>query len=145
MKAKTNALAGLASIILLLWGNQGLAASEINRIQLPSFQTIQLENGLTLFLMERHQLPLLSFRWLLKSGGSICDPRAREGLASLTASLLRKGTVSRTADQLSTALDFVGASFHASASLEYSAGSAEFVKKDADLAVDLVSDMLLHP
>jgi predicted Zn-dependent peptidase len=145
MKPKLYAIAGLVSVAFLSWMNHGVAAQEITRIELPNFQTIRLENGLTLFLLERHQLPLISFRWLLKSGGSICDPSGREGLAALTAGLLRKGTLSRTADQLSTALDFVGASFHARASLEYSAGSAEFVKKDGALAVDLLSDMLLQP
>ena len=90
-------------------------AERIAKVELPGYKTVKLENGLTLFLLERHQLPLVSFHWLLKSGGSICDPDGREGLASLTANLLRKGTTTRTADQFSEALDFVGASFHAGA------------------------------
>jgi predicted Zn-dependent peptidase len=95
--------------------------------------------------MERHQLPLVSFVWLIKSGGSIGDPEGREGLASLTAQLLRQGTKKRSAEQISEALDFVGASFHADASHDYSSGSAEFVSKDVDLAVDLLADLLMNP
>jgi predicted Zn-dependent peptidase len=82
---------------------------------------------------------------VLKSGGSICDPASQEGLASVTANLLRKGTATRSADQLSEALDFVGGSFDAGAGHEMTSGSAEFVAKDLDLALDLLSDMLLHP
>jgi predicted Zn-dependent peptidase len=144
-KAKANLLVHLVAGVIALWTNCALGAQEVTKVELPSFQTVKLENGLTLFLLERHELPLIDFHWLLKTGGSIGDPSGREGLAWLTASLLRKGTSSRTADQLSEALDFVGASFHAGASLEYSAGSAEFVKKDLELAVDLLSDMLVHP
>jgi zinc protease len=81
----------------------------------------------------------------MKTGGSIGDPPAQEGLASLTTELLRKGTESRTADQISDALDFVGATWAASASHDYAAGSCECVKKDLDLMLDLVSDLLLHP
>jgi zinc protease len=134
------ALAGSA-----LLAQSALAAQSDSRVEMPSFQTVKLDNGLTLFLMERHQLPLVSFHWVLKSGGYICDPPGRDGLALLTAQLLRKGTGARTADQISQALDFVGASFNARSMLEYSVGSAEFVKKDLDLAVELLSDLLLHP
>jgi len=133
-------------LLTLMWVVPALAAPEaMGKMVLPNYKTVKLENGMTLLLMERHQLPLVSFRWLLKSGGSICDPEGREGLASLTARLLRKGTQSRNADQISQALDFVGATLNAGASLEYSRGSAEFLRKDLNLAVDLLSDMLLHP
>jgi len=132
---------------LLSWpvAGQPGTTERISKVELPGYKTVKLENGLTLFLLERHHLPLVSFHWLMKSGGSICDPVGREGLASLTANLLRKGTTTRTADQLSEALDFVGASFHAGARREYAIGSAEFVTKDLDLAVELLADMLLHP
>ena len=73
------------------------------------------------------------------------DPEGHEGLASLTSQLLRKGTATRTADQISEALDFVGANFNSRSAQEYSMGSAEFLKKDLNLAADLLSDMLLHP
>jgi predicted Zn-dependent peptidase len=118
---------------------------QIARVRLPDYKTIKLDDGLTLLLMERHALPLVSFHWLMKSGGALCDAPGQEGLASLTAKLLRKGTQSRSADQISETLDFVGAEFDAGASLEYASGSAEFVTKDLELAVDLVSDTLLHP
>jgi predicted Zn-dependent peptidase len=124
---------------------EGPATPQLARAQLPAYQTVRLENGLTLFLLPRHQLPLISFQWLLKSGGSIGDPVGKEGLAAVTAELLRKGTAGRTADQISEALDFVGASFQTSPGHEYTTGSAEFVAKDLDLALELLSDMLLHP
>lgn len=126
-------------------GGDSSEREEIAKVRLPAYKTIKLDNGLILMLMERHALPLVNFHWLMKSGGALFDTPGQEGLASLTAKLLRKGTLSRSADQVSEALDFVGAEFDAGASLEYASGSAEFVSKDLELAVDLVSDTLLHP
>ena len=82
------------------------AAESTGRVELPKYRMVKFENGMTLLLLERHQLPLVSFRWVLKSGGSMGDPEGHEGLASLTSQLLRKGTATRTADQISEALDF---------------------------------------
>ncbi|MFI5174966.1 MAG: M16 family metallopeptidase [Terriglobia bacterium] len=131
--------------LILFFPAFSFAAEITGKIVLPKYKTVKMDNGMTLLLLERHQLPLVSFRWTLKSGGSIGDPEGCEGLALLTAQLVRKGTQSRTADQISEALDFVGANFHSRATQEYSWGSAEFLKKDLNLAVDLLSDMLLHP
>lgn len=135
----------LAAVWLSSAGPAALVAADSGAFTLPSYNTRKLENGATLLLMERHQLPLVSFFWIMKSGGSICDPEGREGLASLTARLLRKGTASRSAKQISEELDFVGASFDADAAHDYASGSAEFVSKDLDLAVSLVADLLQKP
>jgi predicted Zn-dependent peptidase len=121
------------------------APAEGARLRLPDYRTVKLENGMRIFLLERHALPLVSFEWLMKTGGSIGDPPGQEGLASLTTELLRKGTESRTADQISDALDFVGATWAASAGQDYAAGSCECVTKDVDLALDLIADLLQHP
>ncbi len=124
---------------------QSMAGAETARFTLPPYTTHKLQNGATLLLMERHQLPLVSFVWRMRSGGSICDPEGREGLASVTAQLLRKGTQKRSAQQISEELDFVGASLDASASHDCSSGAAEFLSKDLDLGVELLADLLQHP
>jgi zinc protease len=139
-----SAMAIAVGMLLPLGGVSG-APVEGAKLRLPEYRTVKLENGITLLLLERHALPLVSFEWIMKSGGSIGDPPGQEGLASLTAELLRKGTESRTASQISEALDFVGATWEASAGQDYASGSCEIVKKDLDLALDLVSDLFLHP
>ena len=86
----------------------------IESVRLPDYRTVKLENGATLLLMERHQLPLVSFRWLMKSGGAVCDPGRSEGVAMLTARLLRKGTKTGSADEIAAAVSFLastGASY----------------------------------
>lgn len=135
----------LATLVAGLFLNPCQSADANPKFQLPPFKKVVLNNGMTVLLMEQHSLPMIDFCWMMKSGGSIQDPPGKEGLATITAELLRKGTTSRTSKQFSEAVDFVGGLCDAGASLEYSAGSAEFMKKDVALALDLLSDMLQHP
>lgn len=114
-------------------------------VSLPPYTTNRLENGMTVLLMERHELPLVSFVWIMKSGASVLDPEGVEGTASLTAQMLRKGTKTRTADQISELLDFSGASFGADASHLYAFASAEFLSKDLPTAVELLADLTQNP
>ncbi len=137
-------------VLALAVGSLGLsrgawAGTDTARFTLPPYTTHKLDNGVTLLLMERHQLPLVNFVWLMKSGGGISDPTGAEGLASLTAQLLRKGTKTRSADQISEQLDFIGASFNADASADYASGFAECVSKDSDVVAELLADMLRNP
>lgn len=113
-------------------------------MKLPQYRKTKLPNGLTLLLMERHNLPLVTFQVIVKSG-STSDPAGQEGTASVTAALLRRGTKTRSADQFSQDLDFIGGSYGASAASEYTDVSAEFMKKDLDKGLDLLSQALLTP
>jgi predicted Zn-dependent peptidase len=77
--------------------------------------------------------------------GSTADPVGEEGLASITAQLLRKGTQKRTAQQFAADADFTGGSFEAEASADFSTIQGEFLNKDLDRGLELFSDALLHP
>jgi zinc protease len=113
-------------------------------LHLPPFKKVKLDNGITLLLMERREIPIVSFHFIVK-GGSVADPAGHEGLASITAALLSKGSKNRTADQFSADLDFIGGSLNATAGYDYSSGSAEFMKKDLTTGLDLLTDVLLSP
>jgi predicted Zn-dependent peptidase len=122
----------------------GALAAQSGSIKLPPYKKLKLANGMTLLLMERHQVPLVSLQAIV-GAGPLADPPGQEGMAALTAGLLRKGTTTRSAEQFSDALDFVGGQFNTSVSADYATVSAEFMKKDIGTGVDLVSDALLHP
>ncbi|MBK9707840.1 MAG: insulinase family protein [Acidobacteria bacterium] len=77
------------------------AFAQTSGLKLPQYKTVRLKNGLTVLLMEQHEIPLVSMGFLVKSG-STADPKGKEGVASMTAGLLRKGTKARTSDQIST-------------------------------------------
>ena len=128
--------AALAAIALA-----GTAHSQT--LKLPPHEKIVLKNGLTLLVMEKHGVPIVSFYAIVKTG-SAANPPGQEGLASITAGLLRKGTQKRTAQQFAGDLDFIGGSFDSGADDDSTNISAEFLTKNLDRGLDLLSDAMLH-
>lgn len=121
-----------------------VSAEENVAVKLPPYSKTKLGNGLTLLLMEQHEVPIVSFNIIVKAG-SVADPQTKEGLASLTAELLRKGTKTRSSEQISSELDFIGGEFAMNATADYTTGNAEFLKKDIRQGMDLMADILLNP
>ena len=133
---------GFALLAMLTLGAS--AGAWAQSIHLPPHEKVVLKNGLTVLLLEKHGVPIVSFAAVIKTG-SVADPPGEEGLASVTAGLLRKGTKKRTAQQFAADLDFTGGSFEADAGPDFSSISAEFLNKDVPRGLDLFSDALLHP
>jgi zinc protease len=119
-------------------------ATGAQTLRLPSHEKVVLKNGLTLLLMEKHGVPLVSMAAIVETGAS-ADPAGQEGLASTTAGLLRKGTKGRTAQQFSADLDYIGGSFGADAADDYTSVNAEFLTKDLARGLELFCDALLRP
>jgi len=113
-------------------------------LRLPPHEKFVLKNGLTVLLMEKRGVPLINVFALIKTGAA-ADPAGQEGLASVTAALLRKGTKTRTAQQFSADFDFMGGSFGADAGADFTNVSAEFLTKDLSRGLELFSDAVLHP
>jgi predicted Zn-dependent peptidase len=113
-------------------------------IHIPPHEKVVFKNGLTVLLLEKHGVPIVNFAALVKTGAA-GDPAGEEGLASITAQLLRKGTQKRTAQQFAADSDFTGGSVEADASADFSSVSGEFLNKDLARGLDLFSDALLHP
>ena len=134
-----------APLILIAFSANLVAQSaSAQAFQLPSYKHVELPNGLTLLLLEKHDLPMISIEVGLRSG-SVADPAGKEGIASLSASLLRKGTTTRNSEQVSADLDFIGMQYSAQVDQDATRVSADFLKKDLDAALSLLADVLLHP
>ena len=113
-------------------------------LKLPPHEKVVLKNGLAVLLLEKRGVPMINLYAIVKTGAS-ADPAGEEGLASVTAGLLRKGTKTRTAQQFAADLDYIGGSFDADATADFSSVSAEFLTKDLSRGLELFSDALLHP
>jgi zinc protease len=133
------------ALALLITLSNALPASAGNgELKLPPYKKVKLTNGMTLLLMEQHEVPVISFNFIVKAG-SVADPAGKEGLASVVAELLRKGTKTRSADQLAAELDFIGGDLAARTNFDYTNGFAEFIKKDLNTGLNLLADALLNP
>ncbi len=141
--SKLISLLTLAFLLCAVAAAQTKVPVATSGLKIPAYKKVALKNGLTVLLMERHQVPLISLNYVVRSG-SAADPKGKEGVAMSAAALLRKGTKTRSADQISQQLDFIGGSFAASAGPDYSAGRAEFMKKDITQGLELVADLLTN-
>lgn len=103
-----------------------------------------LSNGLEVLVAERHELPILTLNLVVKGGESLV-PAGKEGLASMTASLLTEGTKTRDSLQLAGALSEIGASVDADGELEHSTLSLTTLTKHTDKALEIYTDVLLSP
>jgi zinc protease len=138
--SRTTAGAILGTLFALLLA----AATPGQSIKMPPHEKFVMKNGLTVLLLEKHGVPIVSIAALIKSG-SAADPVGQEGLAAQTAGLLRKGTQKRSAQQFAADLDFMGGSFEAGAGSDFTTVSAEFLSKDLSKGLSLFSDALLQP
>jgi zinc protease len=136
---RTAAICRSLALCLLL-----VATAGAQTIKMPPHEKIVLKNGLTVLLMEKHGVPIVSFAALVKSGAA-ADPAGQEGLASQTAQLLRKGTRKRSAQQFAEDFDFIGGTFEAGAGADFTTISAEFLTKDLNRGLELFADALLEP
>jgi predicted Zn-dependent peptidase len=110
-------------------------------LKLPAYSRTKLPNGLVILLMEQHEVPIINFNVIIRAG-SVADPAGKEGLASVTAELLRRGTKTRTADQIASELDFVGGTMEFDAEIDFARGAAEFLRKDIGVGLNLLADVL---
>lgn len=137
-------VAKFALAFLLLFSLVALAQSGTEPIQLPPVKTVTLDNGLKVVVIEQPSLPIVQFN-LLARVGSIHDLSDRAGLASFTASMLRQGTSKRKAEEISEAIDFVGGSLSASADAERTTVTARVLKKDLQVGLELLADIVQNP
>src|SRR5574337_2043630 len=77
--------------------------------------------------------------------GSRNEPAERAGISHFIEPLLFKGTESPSAQEIAQAIDSVGGTLDAFTSREHTCLYAKVLGEDLPLAVELLSDLLLHP
>ena len=105
---------------------------------------IVLENGMVLLLSERHTIPSVTINMLIKAG-QVSELSDKAGLAHITAGLLTEGTKKRSSSQIAEEIEFVGGGIGASGGDDSASVNLTILKKDLDLGLDILSDILLNP
>ncbi|KQS31247.1 pitrilysin family protein [Dyadobacter sp. Leaf189] len=130
--------------ILFVWAALlSLSASAQNNFKLPTYEKFKLKNGLTVFLMEQHEVPLINVSAVFDAG-SINDGD-RAGMALVTSDALLFGTEKYTKPQIEEATDFVGATLNTFASKDMAGISSSFATKDQEKLLDIIQQVLVHP
>ena len=102
------------------------------------------DDGLVLLHAKRTKLPLIKVVMVIRSG-SVSNPEGLDGLANMTAALLTEGTATRSSEEFSQEIEFIGASIGASAGHDYTTLSLSVLKKDIQKGFELLADAVLNP
>ncbi len=121
----------------------GCLAARAN-IQLPPVERTELENGMVVLVLNDERLPLVNMK-LAVWGGSASDPEGRDGVCSLTATLVRKGAGLRTAGQIAEMVEFMGGELDSYARKDMTIVEAEFLAKDFESGISLLGDVAMRP
>jgi zinc protease len=117
------------------------------QVKLPRPQEADLPNGLHLIVLEDHRAPLVTFQLLVRGAGGYYDPANGAGLANFTAALMREGTVRRTSQQISEALERMAATLTVSAGMSSpdATMSGSALAETFPEVMEIAADVLLNP
>jgi zinc protease len=107
-------------------------------------QKFELANGLRLLVREDPKLPLVDIRAVLK-GGVLAETEADNGITKLMARTLLKGTKTRSADQISDAIESVGGEISYFSGNNSFGVSTHMLSEDFDLGLTVLADVLQNP
>jgi predicted Zn-dependent peptidase len=111
----------------------------------PASMRVQLSTGTVAYLIEDASLPVVDLQVYLKSG-SFAEPRGKEGVADLTASLMRTGgTATRAPDALDEEIDFLAANLGVSMGDVTGSATLSVLAKDFDKGLEILVDVLKNP
>lgn len=111
----------------------------------PEPEKRSLDNGVTLFLMEDHELPMVTLRVVVRTG-SFYDPDDQRGLAELTGKVLRTGgTENRSPEEINRALENRAANIEASVGEQKTTLMMSCLKRNFGTVYDIFLDILRNP
>ena len=103
-----------------------------------------LPNGLRVIVIPRTEMPLVTAQLLIKSGGEV-DPTDLSGAADMTASLLTRGTSTKSATQLAEAIEVLGGTLNSGAGWDSSSISTNVMSPRIGQALEIMADVARNP
>ncbi|MDP9054041.1 MAG: insulinase family protein [Acidobacteriota bacterium] len=117
----------------------------LREIQIPKVEETTLANGMKIYLLENHELPLVRGLALVRTG-NLFDPADKIGLATITGSLIRSGgTASKSGDQIDEELENIAASVESQIGESYGSVSFSTLKERTDEVLGMFHDVLTGP
>ena len=126
------------------WRNTVPTAGPVSRAALPTPKRFTLPNGLQVYLVEAHNLPVVATNLVFRSG-SAADPKTSPGLAGFTASMLDEGTDKMDALTIANKVQALGATLNTGTTADGSNANVRALKQNARPALGILSDVVLTP
>ena len=113
--------------------------SEPRPIEIGNYESFKLKNGLQVFIIQNKKLPRVSFNLILDRKPILEGEKA--GYLYMMGQMMRRGTKSRTKEQIDEEIDFIGASFRISSTSFSASGLSKYKEK----ILELMTDILFNP
>jgi len=113
-------------------------------IHIPKPVEKTLANGMRVIVIEKKGVPLVNARLWIRNGGE-ADPPNLPGLADTTATLLSKGTTTRSAEQIARGVEALGATLDTNASWDESSADLDVLSSKLPAAMAFMADVVRHP
>ena len=113
-------------------------------LNLPQIQKRQLANGLPVWIVELHKVPVAQINLVVLSG-TTQDPPGKFGIASLTAAMLEEGAGSRSALEIADAVDYLGADLGAASTTDATMVRLHVPAARLAEALPIMADLALRP
>ena len=111
----------------------------------PDAERLVLDNGMVVYLLEDHELPLVTINATLKTG-SWLDPADKVGLAGMTGAVMRTGgSAGMSPDEVDEELEQLAATISIGFSKESGSASLDVLKKDLKRGLHIFADLLRRP
>ena len=137
--------AALAAAQAKVGSYKDLKYPPLGQVKVPVPAEVTLSNGMRVFLLEDHELPLVSGSATIRTG-NLFDPPDKIGLADVTAAVLRSGgTSTKSGDQLDEQLENIAASVESSMGETSASVSFNALKETADTALGVFKDLMSDP
>ena len=131
-----------AFLVLLLVG----ADAQVDRSKLPEpatprpinigdYESFELKNGLKVFVIENHKLPRVSYNLVIDREPIFEGDKV--GYLSMVGQMMRRGTETRTKEQIDEEVDFIGASLSAGSTSVFASGLSKYNEKILELMTDV--------
>ena len=125
--------------------HEGLVYPPLNQPQPPVPDRFELDNGMIVYLLEDHELPIIDISVRIRTG-SLYEPADKVGLASITGAVMRTGgTTSKTGDELDEILENLAASVETGIGDDSGSASVSVLKEDLDTGLSILADILMNP
>ena len=109
-------------------------------VKLPQPVEKTLSNGLRVIVVPKHDIPLVAARLMVKTGAA-ADPAERDGLASLTATVLTQGTKTKSAEQIARGVEALGATLASDAGWDSMSVELSVMSSNLAAAMAYVADV----
>ena len=114
-------------------------------IPVPAVESITLPNGIRLFLLEDHELPIISGAARVRAG-SLYDPKDKAGLAVLAGMVLRTGGSAKiTGDEMDRRLESIAGSVESTLGAESGTVAFSGLAENIGPVLDTLHDILTAP